>query len=83
MPVALDRIRTPPNELPSCLPQQLLMLRTAAEALDDAGGSTEPARIGALIGKPNMDRQNQGQRRDFTSQPSGAPRPTWHTGMPE
>ncbi len=27
------------------------------------------------FGKPNADRQNQGQSRDFTSQPSGAPRP--------
>ena len=48
--VPLDRVRTPPSELNACLPQQLLLLRVAAEALEDAGGSVEPARIGAMIG---------------------------------
>ena len=33
----LGRFRIPPNELKQMLPQQLLMLKTAAEAIDDAG----------------------------------------------
>jgi 3-oxoacyl-(acyl-carrier-protein) synthase/3-hydroxymyristoyl/3-hydroxydecanoyl-(acyl carrier protein) dehydratase len=46
----LDRVRTPPSELQACLPQQLLLLRVAAEALDDAGGIGEPKATGAYIG---------------------------------
>jgi len=35
--VPSDRFRIPPREMEEMLPQQLLMLQTAAEALDDAG----------------------------------------------
>ena len=46
----LDRLRTPPSELQASLPQQLLLLRVAVEALDDAGVAVDPLRIGAVVG---------------------------------
>lgn len=48
--IPLDRFRVPPAELREALPQQLLMLAVAAEAVDDAGGLLEPENTGALIG---------------------------------
>jgi 3-oxoacyl-(acyl-carrier-protein) synthase/3-hydroxymyristoyl/3-hydroxydecanoyl-(acyl carrier protein) dehydratase len=48
--VPLDRFRVPPAELREALPQQLLMLTVAADALDDAGGLTDPPTAGAFIG---------------------------------
>ena len=46
------RFRIPPNEVPDILPQQLLMLRKAAGALEDAGLPLrgERPRMGAVIG---------------------------------
>jgi acyl transferase domain-containing protein len=46
------RFRIPPRELASLLPQQLLMLKVAAEALDDSGAPRAgPAlRAGAVVG---------------------------------
>ncbi len=48
--IPLDQFRIPPAELRETLPQQLLMLRVAAEALADAGGAADPGRTGAFIG---------------------------------
>ena len=36
--IPLGRFKVPPLEIPSVLPQQLLMLQVAREAIDDAGG---------------------------------------------
>jgi acyl transferase domain-containing protein/3-hydroxymyristoyl/3-hydroxydecanoyl-(acyl carrier protein) dehydratase len=46
------RFRVPPNDVPSLLPQQLLMLKVAGEALDDAGhaGKGPHLRTGAVVG---------------------------------
>ncbi len=46
------RFKLPPNDVASLLPQQLLMLRVAGEALDDAGGLGKGPhlRTGAVIG---------------------------------
>ena len=41
--VRLDRFRVPPAELADSLPQQLVMLMAAADAVDDAGGLIRPA----------------------------------------
>lgn len=48
----LGRFRLPPNEIPEVLPQQLLMLETAANALADAGLATDCAnpRASTIIG---------------------------------
>ncbi len=47
----LGRFRIPPNELKQMLPQQLLMLKTAAEAIDDAGwGSEVRHQTGVFVG---------------------------------
>ncbi|MCA2979175.1 MAG: hypothetical protein INH37_12875, partial [Myxococcaceae bacterium] len=50
--VPLGRFKVPPLELPSVLPQQLLMLQVAAEAVEQAGGLGEAPRLrtGALVG---------------------------------
>ena len=53
--VPLDRFRIPPKELADTLPQQLLMLTTAAAALDDCHGeasaaTTDDPRTGVFIG---------------------------------
>ncbi len=52
--VPLDRFRIPPKELEEMLPQQLLMLQTAAAALDDAGAGRPVAggdpRTGVFVG---------------------------------
>ena len=42
--IPVGRFRIPPNELKDMLPQQLLMLQTAANAIDDAG-ITEEKRV--------------------------------------
>lgn len=49
---AVDRFRIPPKELPDILPQQLLMLDVAADALQDAGlpQRLDRPRMGAIIG---------------------------------
>jgi acyl transferase domain-containing protein/3-hydroxymyristoyl/3-hydroxydecanoyl-(acyl carrier protein) dehydratase len=49
---AAERFRIPPRELEEALPQQLLMLRVAAGALEAAGGVPEPLlpRTGVFIG---------------------------------
>ncbi|MBS1149559.1 MAG: omega-3 polyunsaturated fatty acid synthase, partial [Myxococcaceae bacterium] len=46
------RFRIPPRELASLLPQQLLMLKVAAEALDDSGGlgAGPHLRAGTVVG---------------------------------
>ncbi|TWT44743.1 Polyketide synthase PksN [Phycisphaerae bacterium RAS1] len=49
--VPLGRFRLPPAEIPELLPQQLLMLQVAADALQDAGGGPRPdPRAAVLIG---------------------------------
>ncbi len=50
--LAPGRFRIPPREIPDILPQQLLMLNVAAEALRDAGLDLrgERPRMGAVIG---------------------------------
>ncbi|MCU0559474.1 MAG: beta-ketoacyl synthase [Desulfobacterales bacterium] len=50
--VPSGRFRIPPREIPDILPQQLLMLNVAADALQDAGLELrrERPRAGALIG---------------------------------
>lgn len=52
--IPLGRYRVPPNELKEMLPQQLLMLEVAANALDDAGLSElskeQQVRTGVFIG---------------------------------
>ena len=48
--IPLDRFRVPPAELREALPQQLLMLNVAADAVDDAGGLIDPPTAGAFIG---------------------------------
>jgi PfaB family protein len=49
--VATDRFRIPPREMEEMLPQQLLMLRTAAGALQDAGiGREDNQNTGVFIG---------------------------------
>ena len=50
--IPLKRFRIPPRELEEMLPQQLLMLRVMAGALEDAGVETEQAnrRAGVFIG---------------------------------
>lgn len=52
--IALGRYNIPPNELKEMLPQQLLMLETAANAMDDAGLSNlskeQSLRTGVFIG---------------------------------
>lgn len=50
--VPLGRFRIPPNELAAMLPQQLLMLQMAANALDDAGipNATSHVKSGVFIG---------------------------------
>lgn len=48
----LGRFKVPPLEVPSVLPQQLLMLQVAREAIDDAGGlgSGPHHSTGAIVG---------------------------------
>lgn len=47
----LDRFRIPPRELEEMLPQQLLMLSVAGDAIDDAGWDDQPRlRTGVFIG---------------------------------
>ncbi|MCZ2340220.1 MAG: hypothetical protein LC104_00305 [Bacteroidales bacterium] len=52
--VSLARFRIPPNELKELLPQQVLMLAIAADALEDAGWSPEQRdddpRTGVFVG---------------------------------
>jgi acyl transferase domain-containing protein len=49
--VATDRFRIPPREIEEMLPQQLLMLQTAAGALQDAGiGRKDNQNTGVFIG---------------------------------
>ncbi|HEY1379255.1 MAG TPA: beta-ketoacyl synthase N-terminal-like domain-containing protein, partial [Gemmataceae bacterium] len=48
--IPLDHFRVPPAELREALPQQLLLLTVAADAVDDAGGLADPARTGAFVG---------------------------------
>ena len=48
--IPLDRFRVPPAELREALPQQLIMLTVAAEAVDDAGGLIDLPTAGAFIG---------------------------------
>jgi len=49
--VATDRFRIPPREMEEMLPQQLLMLQTAAGAMQDAGlGRDDNGNTGVLIG---------------------------------
>jgi PfaB family protein len=49
--IASDRFRIPPREMEEMLPQQLLMLRTAAGALQDAGlGREDNLHTGVFIG---------------------------------
>ncbi len=52
--VPLDRFRIPPKELEELLPQQVLMLQTAAAALDDCHGQVSTAdgdpRTGVFVG---------------------------------
>lgn len=48
----IGRFKVPPLELPSVLPQQLLMLEVAANAVEDAGGlgAGPHPRVGAVVG---------------------------------
>ena len=51
--VRLDRFRIPPKELEELLPQQLLMLQVAADALADCSGATpagDDPRAGVFVG---------------------------------
>ncbi len=49
--VTADRFRIPPLEMNEMLPQQLLMLQVASEAIDDAGWKTDRLdRTGVFIG---------------------------------
>src|SRR6202034_821784 len=49
--VPIERFRIPPRELEEMLPQQLLMLQVAADALADAGAHGERAlRTGVCVG---------------------------------
>ncbi|CAH2031278.1 polyketide synthase [Trichlorobacter ammonificans] len=49
--VSPGRFRIPPKELEEMLPQQVLMLQTAANALQDAGtGDRDPMRSGVFVG---------------------------------
>ncbi len=50
--VPIDRFRIPPRELEDMLPQQLLMLTVAADALADAGPTrnADPLRTGVFVG---------------------------------
>ncbi len=50
--IAMGEFHIPPGELPDILPQQLLMLKTAAGAMKDAGLPLRQARerMGAIIG---------------------------------
>ncbi|MBI2423067.1 MAG: type I polyketide synthase [Candidatus Hydrogenedentes bacterium] len=49
--VPINRFRIPPKELEEALPQQLLMLQTAANAWEDARGTgDDAARTGVFIG---------------------------------
>jgi 3-oxoacyl-(acyl-carrier-protein) synthase/3-hydroxymyristoyl/3-hydroxydecanoyl-(acyl carrier protein) dehydratase len=52
VPVRLGSFQIPPNELPDIIPQQLLMINVAAEAMADASMSITENRpdMGALIG---------------------------------
>ena len=52
LPVNVGEFKIPPNEIAAILPQQLLMLQSAAAALDDAGMPRRAARprLGAIIG---------------------------------
>ncbi|MDX9786065.1 MAG: beta-ketoacyl synthase N-terminal-like domain-containing protein [Desulfobacterales bacterium] len=52
VPIDISRFHIPPNELPDIIPQHLLMLNTAAEALLNAGLSLRADRttMGAVIG---------------------------------
>lgn len=50
--IPIGRFKVPPLELPSVLPQQLLMLEVAANAVEDAGGlgAGPHPRVGAVVG---------------------------------
>jgi acyl transferase domain-containing protein/3-hydroxymyristoyl/3-hydroxydecanoyl-(acyl carrier protein) dehydratase len=50
--IPIGRFKVPPLELPSVLPQQLLMLQIAADAVEDAGGLEGAPRLrtGAVVG---------------------------------
>ena len=50
--VAVDEFHIPPNEIPDLLPQQLLMLKVATAAMEDAGFALREKRpsMGAVIG---------------------------------
>ncbi len=50
--IPVGRFKLPPLEIPSVLPQQLLMLQVASAAVEDAGGlgAGPHARTGAIVG---------------------------------
>jgi 3-oxoacyl-(acyl-carrier-protein) synthase/3-hydroxymyristoyl/3-hydroxydecanoyl-(acyl carrier protein) dehydratase len=48
--IPVDRFRAPPAELREALPQQLLMVTVAADAVEDAGGLIDRPHTGAFIG---------------------------------
>jgi acyl transferase domain-containing protein/3-hydroxymyristoyl/3-hydroxydecanoyl-(acyl carrier protein) dehydratase len=51
MAIAPDRFRIPPRELEEMLPQQLMMLESAAEAMADAGlGRDDNLKAGVFVG---------------------------------
>lgn len=81
--VPRGRFRVPPAEIPDLLPQQLLMLQVAAEAMDDAGGLVRPdPRSAVLIGialDPNTSNYHlrwarPAPQRDAAGPPLSAPR---------
>ncbi len=77
--VFMGEFHIPPNEIPDILPQHLLMLKAAAQALDDAGipRREDRPRMGAAIGMAfdyeaanfhlrwNLERQTDQWNRDF------------------
>ena len=86
--IPVDRVRVPPSELQACLLQQLLILRTAAEAIDDADGLRDPQSTGAFIGialDPNTTNfdfrwAQQPSDRDSAGPPLTADRVMGHLG---
>ncbi|NNF99183.1 MAG: type I polyketide synthase [Desulfobacteraceae bacterium] len=52
LPIDIGEFQIPPNEIPQILPQQLLMLKVARDALKDSGKVTREYRpgMGAIIG---------------------------------
>jgi acyl transferase domain-containing protein/3-hydroxymyristoyl/3-hydroxydecanoyl-(acyl carrier protein) dehydratase len=78
----IDRFRIPPRELAEMLPQQSLMLKVAAEAIQDAGWDTATGlRTGVLVGLGLDQNSNNFQLRWWLAAQAAVWNRTLHLGL--